>query len=41
VPELDGAGADPQVAIWSARRNAGLLASALSRPVEVSDQRVA
>jgi exopolyphosphatase/pppGpp-phosphohydrolase len=37
----DLAGADPQAAIWSARRNADLLASALSRPVEVSDQRVA
>jgi exopolyphosphatase / guanosine-5'-triphosphate,3'-diphosphate pyrophosphatase len=30
------AGGDPTVAIWSARRNAGLLASALGREVEIT-----
>jgi exopolyphosphatase / guanosine-5'-triphosphate,3'-diphosphate pyrophosphatase len=36
-PRSNGAGGDTSVAIWSARRNADLLASAIDRSVEIAD----
>src|SRR5215210_658678 len=35
-PRADGAGGDTSVAIWSARRNADLLAEAIGKDVEVA-----